>query len=96
MVYNSTTIDMSRTDAGDLIQVREFGKMAIHSVGTGTGNGTIEVSNNGIDWVENDSTTTNIDLTIPIILDSFPWEFIRFVPIGTGIGTLTMLISIKQ
>ena len=96
MVYSSIIIDMGRTDASNLIQIREFGQMAIQAIGTGTGNGTIEVSNNGVDWIENDPTTTNIDLTIPIVLDSFPWEFIRFVPIGTGTDDLTMLISIKQ
>ena len=96
MVYNSTTIDMTRTDASDLIRIREFGRMAIHSIGTGTGHGDIQVSNNGTDWKNDGASMSNLDFVSLIILDSFPWEFIRFVPKGTGTGTLTMLISIKQ
>lgn len=97
MVYNSSILDMTRVnDFSEPIQINEFGKMAIHSVGTGIGHGDIELSNDGINWKTDGSSLTNVDFNTLIILDSFPWHFIRFVSRGTGTGTLTMLISIKQ
>jgi hypothetical protein len=101
-VYEVNEYDLSVSGVTLKVPLNRRGPISIQPVLvalTGTPTYTVEVSNDGTDYVEYHPTATNIDIdcSIWIAYDIIPWAFLRFViTSGGATGTVRFKLSLAD